>query len=498
MKKCIALLLTGVMLLGLLSGCNTYQNGVSADFTMAYNGVVTLNPIMSQSSNDFNLFYLTQIQLVRFYGDELQYDAAERYEVSDDYTVYTFHLRDGLKWSDGQALTAHDFEYGAYCLLNPDMGSPAAYRWFAIKNASAYNSREITDWAEVGVKALDDLTLEITLERPLNSFDRTIAVRGLYPLRQDFVEQVGSQQLGSSPETMLFSGPYIITDWVLESSMELKKNDLYWDSANSFPTQNLHFIEVEDDNTKVAMFENGEVDAIEQISSQYFGHLNEYLNSFVGGGIMFLWINQQGTSPETAALLSNQNFRQALNYGFNRSATVNAVNPGYKAYNRLVDSNFAGPGGGKFVDEYPVEAAPLSGDVERAKEYLAAAMEELGCRMAEYAKAVVDGRPQFHISLVIDVSPYCDCHGDNDMAILPDVGMFASFDPVALDQACVDACLRQQPIPGSLLDDRMHEEGFHDLHDHFRNVTPECEWESCLAHGEKIGLGSRTYELIRV
>lgn len=126
---------------------------------------------------------------------------------ADDYTVYTFHLRDGLKWSDGQALTAHDFEYGAYCLLNPDMGSPAAYSWFAIKNASAYNSREITDWAEVGVKALDDLTLEITLERPLNSFDRTIAVRGLYPLRQDFVEQVGSQQLGSSPETMLFSGP---------------------------------------------------------------------------------------------------------------------------------------------------------------------------------------------------------------------------------------------------------------------------------------------------
>lgn len=76
---------------------------------------------------------------------------------ADDYTVYTFHLRDGLKWSDGQALTAHDFEYGAYCLLNPDMGSPAAYSWFAIKNASAYNSREITDWAEVGVKALDDL-----------------------------------------------------------------------------------------------------------------------------------------------------------------------------------------------------------------------------------------------------------------------------------------------------------------------------------------------------
>ena len=126
------------------------------------------------------------------------------------------------------------------------------------------------------------------------------------------------------------------------------------------------------------------------------------------------------------------------------------------------------------------------------------ASAELCRKMAEYAKAVVDGRPHFHISLVIDVSPYCDCHGDNDMAILPDVGMFASFDPVALDQACVDACLAQQPIPGSLLDEKMHAEGFCDHHDHFRNVTPETSWGSCLEHGEKIGLGSRSYELVKV
>ena len=126
------------------------------------------------------------------------------------------------------------------------------------------------------------------------------------------------------------------------------------------------------------------------------------------------------------------------------------------------------------------------------------AAAELDRKMAEYAKAVVDGRPHFHICLVIDISPYCDCHGDNDMAILPDVGMFASFDPVALDQACADACMRQKPIPGSLLYERMHAEDFCDHHDHFRNTTPESEWEACLEHAEKIGLGNRQYELIEI
>ena len=126
------------------------------------------------------------------------------------------------------------------------------------------------------------------------------------------------------------------------------------------------------------------------------------------------------------------------------------------------------------------------------------AMEELSCRMAEYAKAVVAGRPHFHISLVVDVSPYCDCHSENDVPILPDVGMFASFDPVALDQACADACMRQQPIPVSVLDENLHKPGFCDHHDHFTNTTPITDWRVCLAHAEKLGVGARNYELITV
>ena len=122
----------------------------------------------------------------------------------------------------------------------------------------------------------------------------------------------------------------------------------------------------------------------------------------------------------------------------------------------------------------------------------------LNCRMAEYTKAVVDGRSQFHISLMVDVSPNCDCHGENDVPILPNIGMFVSTDPLALDQACVDACLAAEPMPGSQLARHLNDAGFQDHHDHFTNSTPESEWRSCLAHAEKIGLGSREYELIKM
>jgi len=126
------------------------------------------------------------------------------------------------------------------------------------------------------------------------------------------------------------------------------------------------------------------------------------------------------------------------------------------------------------------------------------AADTLNRRMAEYAKAVVDGRPHFHASLVMDISPNCDCHCENDAPILPDVGMFASFDPVALDQACADACLKLEPMPNSQLSDNMKKPGFHDHHDHFINSTPESRWESCLEQAEKIGLGSREYEIIKM
>lgn len=117
----------------------------------------------------------------------------------------------------------------------------------------------------------------------------------------------------------------------------------------------------------------------------------------------------------------------------------------------------------------------------------------LNCKIAEYAKAVIDGRPNFHINIVVDVSPYCDCHAENDAAIVPNVGMFASFDPVALDVACADAVNAQPVIANTLL-----AEHDHTGHDHFGTVSPETNWKSGVEHAEKLGIGTREYELITV
>ena len=108
------------------------------------------------------------------------------------------------------------------------------------------------------------------------------------------------------------------------------------------------------------------------------------------------------------------------------------------------------------------------------------------------------GRPCFHISLVQDISPNCDCHGENDAPILPDIGMFASFDPVALDQACADACLNAQPLPNSQLGQNLAKPGWNCHHDNFKDSNPNVEWKATLDQAEKIGMGTRQYTLKKI
>ncbi|MCR4820480.1 MAG: DUF362 domain-containing protein [Elusimicrobiales bacterium] len=122
-----------------------------------------------------------------------------------------------------------------------------------------------------------------------------------------------------------------------------------------------------------------------------------------------------------------------------------------------------------------------------------ASNEVLNGKMAEYAMAVLDGRPNFHISLAIDISPCCDCHSENDAPVVADIGMFASFDPVALDRACIDAVNAAKPLPDTALSEAWHNEG-----DHFHKIFPSSDWKLCLNHAEELGLGTQQYELIMV
>lgn len=119
--------------------------------------------------------------------------------------------------------------------------------------------------------------------------------------------------------------------------------------------------------------------------------------------------------------------------------------------------------------------------------------EMASCKISEYAKAVVQNKPHFHIALVMDVSPLCDCYGENDAPVIPDVGMFASFDPVALDMACAEAALKMSPLPGSALWEKENRTG-----DHFTDLHPATNWRAGLEHAEKIGLGTTKYEIIEV
>jgi hypothetical protein len=134
---------------------------------------------------------------------------------------------------------------------------------------------------------------------------------------------------------------------------------------------------------------------------------------------------------------------------------------------------------------------------------VAAAWDEsndiLNKKIAEYSWAVLNDRPHFHISLVIDVSPFCDCHAENDVSIIPDIGMFASFDPVALDMACADMANQEPIISGSYLEEQSKNKDCNcSNHDHFRVTHPETNWMVCLDHAEKIGLGTKMYELIKI
>ena len=123
------------------------------------------------------------------------------------------------------------------------------------------------------------------------------------------------------------------------------------------------------------------------------------------------------------------------------------------------------------------------------------APDVLNCKIVEYAMAAVKDKPSFHISIICDVSPFCDCHGENDMPVVPNVGILASFDPVALDRACIDLVQRQPMVPGSLLYRNCDGRKPADI---FKCVQPSTHWQSTFEHAERLGFGTSDYELVEI
>lgn len=409
-KKIMALLIAGCMSVVMLTGCSTYKNdnttpttaptaapGTAATTTPAADNTstaqisdtvnilggvaVTMNEFASQASNDYDFFYLTQSSLVRYYAGKVEMDAAESNDVSTDGLTYTFHLRQGLTYSDGTPITSADFAYAFQKFVGPDSGSAECSAYYEVVGVQDYNTKNDDGttkgtWDAVGFKTPDANTVVFTLTKPDGAFLNNLAINAFYPITQQFAEKYGDT-LGSSADTVLCSGPYILKDWTVNTSMSLVKNDKWWNAATEFPTKNVNVQAIDNANTKVSMFQNGQADIISSVDPNYVSTLGDQVKSYVGNTEMLLWMNEAGNNSESAKLMGNENFRKALTFALDRNTICSAVSAGFVGTNRAVSSNYPGTTS-TYVNDYPIDACPVQGDAAQAKDFLKAAMDELG------------------------------------------------------------------------------------------------------------------------
>lgn len=292
---------------------------------------------------------------------------AESYELAEDQVTYTFKLRDGLLWSDGEPLTAQDFEYGIKRFVNPDTASPMGYFANIIKNGEKVNKGELP-LDDLGVKALDEKTLEIVLERPAGYFLGMLSKSFFSPQRQDIVEGYGKDYC-ATPDKQVYSGAFVVTEFG-EGKMVLAKNPNYFE-ADKVNLDGVEIYTVAEANTQLSMFENGELDMVvlsTDMAPQYEGQSQSYFDG----------ANDFGGPNLRNKYLANKDFRLALNFAINREEYILLGHNGLYTPNlRYVLPQVSGVEK-SYGEEYPYEAFPLQGDVEKAKQHLDAAMAELG------------------------------------------------------------------------------------------------------------------------
>ena len=252
------------------------------------------------------------------YMTEVVPGQADHYEVSEDGTVYTFYLRDDIKWSDGEPVKADDFVYSWRRLVNPDTASD--YGYFldgVVLNAEAIQAGE-KPATDLGIKAIDEKTLEITLESPCPYFVEMCAFASLMPLREDVVE--GNDDW-TNPENIVVNGAYKVTEWVHDSYIKMVPNDQYYDAANLGPDEIIW--QLSDSQTAIlSAYQTGEWDFVEDFPTDMIKSLQESGDCFIDPyvGTYFLYIN--------CDKIQDWRVRAAMNLAIDRQNIVDNVTQG--------------------------------------------------------------------------------------------------------------------------------------------------------------------------
>lgn len=194
---------------------------------------------------------------------EVEPELAESWSVSDDGLVWTFNMRQDAVWSDGTPVTAHDVEYSVKRAVKPETASPYAYVLYLLKNASAINQTAIpTDTYDIdslGVKALDDYTVEFTLEAPASYFESISSLWTLRPVPSAVIEEFGDAW--TDPANIVVNGPYLLKEWRPNELLIFEKNPTYY-NADQVQIERVEYTVITDQNTELALYESGDLDVI--------------------------------------------------------------------------------------------------------------------------------------------------------------------------------------------------------------------------------------------
>lgn len=369
--------------------------------------VTTLNYLVTNTNVDMLVTANLVDSLVDYnkYG-VLQPGLAESWEVSEDGKTWTFHLRKGVKWVDFEGnevaeTTANDFVSAAQYLLTPGNESNTANLFYGvINNAEAYFNGEITDFAQVGVKAVDEYTLEYTLKEAVPYFESMLTYVCFFPAYGQFLEEMGDQ-FGTGNSTLLYNGAYLLSEFEPQMQRILKKNPTYWDAANIHITELNYRYNKEATALAGEMYRRGEVtNVIIPITN-----LDEWMNnpeykdmvrpSMLGTYTYFYTFNFKPQfdaeyEPDNWKIaVNNLNFRKSIMSAFNRAAamaTEDPYNPEYRIINSITPPNFASQDGLDFTQTGGLKALYEKEfyNEDEAKSYKEKAIEELTAAGAKF------------------------------------------------------------------------------------------------------------------